>query len=349
MFDDIAGLVPFRETAHLLAERAWGRLYDPDVLVLDEPAAGMNASETQALRALLQTIRRDLSDLQGERMVRRVHGGAVPWRTGMTVPELHVREGQNVEAKRRIGAAAAREVPERGSVLIDSGSTAAHLADAFDRDRDVTVITNAIPIAQSLATSDKPRVVVLGGTLRRRTMAMVDETGVQALRELAVDVLFCGCDGMSPERGFSTPFAAEVAIKQAMITITGTTEREERRDFLPAQRTVMKLHREGMLGEGALLNFARAFKYEEAVAALSAMTGVKIETLDRLISGDRYDPLLIAGKAIDVDWATVRALILLRLGPNRTASPADIETARVNYARLMPATAQRVVAFWKTR
>jgi hypothetical protein len=45
----------------------------------------------------------------------------------------------------------------------------------------------------------------------------------------------------------------------------------------------------------------------------------------------------------------VRALILLRLGPNRVASPADIESARVNFARLMPSTAERVVGFWKTR
>ncbi len=164
-----------------------------------------------------ETIRRDLSDLQGERMVRRVHGGAVPWRSGMSVPELRVREGQNVEQKWRIAAAAAREVPERGSVLIDSGSTAAHLADVFDRDRDLTVITNSIPIIQSLATTDRPRVVVLGGELRRRSMAMVDETGVNSLQELAVDVLFLGCDGMSPERGFSTPYATEVAIKQAMM------------------------------------------------------------------------------------------------------------------------------------
>jgi len=164
-----------------------------------------------------ETIRRDLSDLQGDRLVRRVHGGAVPWRNGMSVPELRVREGQNVEEKRRIAVAAAREVPERGSVLIDSGSTAAHLADAFDRDRDVTVITNSIPIIGSLASTDKPHVVVLGGTLRRRTIAMVDETGVNALRELVVDVLFFGCDGMSPERGFSTPYATEVAIKQAMM------------------------------------------------------------------------------------------------------------------------------------
>ena len=70
---------------------------------------------------------------------------------------------------------------------------------------------------------------------------------------------------------------------------------------------------------------------------------MKIATLDRLISGDRYDPILIAGKTIGLEWATVRALILLRLGPNRMASPADIESARVNFARLMPSTAERVV------
>jgi uncharacterized protein (DUF2336 family) len=138
-------------------------------------------------------------------------------------------------------------------------------------------------------------------------------------------------------------------IKQAMSVITGATERVERRDFLPAQRTVLALHRDGALGEGALLNFAKAFKYEESVAALSAMSGVKIETLDRLISGDRYDPILIAGKTIGLEWATVRALIMLRLGPSRTIAPADIENARVNYARLMPSTAERVVGFWKTR
>jgi uncharacterized protein (DUF2336 family) len=141
----------------------------------------------------------------------------------------------------------------------------------------------------------------------------------------------------------------QAAIKQAMSAIVTPVEREEHRDFESAQRTVLGLQQDGALGEGALLNFARAFKYEESVAALSAMTGVKIETLDRLISGERYDPILIAGKTIGLEWATVRALILLRLGPDRSASPADIETARVNFTRLMPATAERVVAFWKTR
>jgi uncharacterized protein (DUF2336 family) len=149
-------------------------------------------------------------------------------------------------------------------------------------------------------------------------------------------------DVVKPER--------QAAIKQAMSKIEGLSENvENRRDFAPAQRTILALHSEGQLNEGGLLNFAKALKYEEAVAALSAMTGVKIATLDRLIAGDRYDPILIAGKTIGLEWATVRALILLRSGPNRAPSPADLETARVNFARLMPSTARRVVDFWKTR
>jgi len=76
---------------------------------------------------------------------------------------------------------------------------------------------------------------------------------------------------------------------------------------------------------------------------------VNIATLDRLISGDRYDPILIVGKVIGLDWATVRALILLRLGPNRVVSQADLEGARLNFARLMPSTVERVVNFWKAR
>jgi DeoR family fructose operon transcriptional repressor len=164
-----------------------------------------------------ETIRRDLAELQRERLVRRVHGGALPWRGSMLVPRLEVREGHNVEEKRRIALAALVEVPQSGALIIDSGSTALHLADALDRDRDLTVVTNHVPIIRSLATTERPDVVVLGGALRRRTLAFVDETGVDTLRDMTVDVAFIGCDGMSPERGFTTPYREEVAIKRAMM------------------------------------------------------------------------------------------------------------------------------------
>jgi uncharacterized protein (DUF2336 family) len=142
----------------------------------------------------------------------------------------------------------------------------------------------------------------------------------------------------------------QAAIRQAMTDISGLmTPVEGRRNFEPAQLAVLALHTSGKLNESALLEFAKAHKYEESIAALSAMSGVKIATLDRLISGDRYDPILIVSKVIGLEWPTVRALILLRLGPNRVVSTADIEGARVNFARLMPSTAERVVNFWKAR
>jgi uncharacterized protein (DUF2336 family) len=142
----------------------------------------------------------------------------------------------------------------------------------------------------------------------------------------------------------------QAAIRRVMTDISGMMAPVEgRRNFEPAQLAVLALHTAGKLNESTLLEFAKAHKYEESIAALSAMSGVKIATLDRLISGDRYDPILIVSKVIGLEWASVRALILLRIGPNRVPSQADIEGARVNFARLMPSTAERVVNFWKTR
>ena len=144
--------------------------------------------------------------------------------------------------------------------------------------------------------------------------------------------------------------ARQDKIKQAMSEISGVPEQvESHRDFASAQRTVMALHRDGYLNEGALLGFAKVHKYEESVAALAAMSGVKIATLERLISGDRYDPILVVGKTIGLEWATVRALVLLRLGPARIPASADIDSVRSNFMRLSPSTAERVVSFWRTR
>ncbi len=121
------------------------------------------------------------------------------------------------------------------------------------------------------------------------------------------------------------------------------------RDFAPAQRAIVKLHHAGELNEAALLGFAKAHQYEEAIAALSALSSVRIATVDHLIMGERHDPILILGKSIGLEWATVRALIVLRLGPARGPSAPDLEEARLNFERLVPSTAQRVLGFWRMR
>lgn len=142
----------------------------------------------------------------------------------------------------------------------------------------------------------------------------------------------------------------QVEITRAMAAIEeATLPPGPRRDFSGAQRTALALHRGGHLGESALFGFAKAYKYEEAIASLSAMSGVRLSVLDRLITGDRYDPILVLGRVLNVSWPTVRALILMWHGPNRTPADADLEQARANFTRLMPTTAERVVNFWRNR
>jgi DeoR family fructose operon transcriptional repressor len=164
-----------------------------------------------------ETIRRDLSELQDRKVLRRVHGGAVPWETLRFEPLLAVRGDQQLSEKRRIGALAVDELPESGAVLVDSGSTTARFCEALPRDRPLTVITNSILNAQVLTDFDNADVIVLGGALRKNTMAMVDTRTIAALDALTVDALFISCDGMSAARGLTTPYQHESALKQAMI------------------------------------------------------------------------------------------------------------------------------------
>ena len=142
----------------------------------------------------------------------------------------------------------------------------------------------------------------------------------------------------------------QAAVAKAMSDLSGKPQQaEKQRDFAPAQRTILSLYRAGELSETALLDFAKAYRYTESVAALSAMSGVPIAAVDRLMAGDRHDPILIIAKAIGLEWATVRALVLLRLGPARIPASADIDNVRANFMRLSPSTAERVVGFWRTR
>jgi hypothetical protein len=58
-----------------------------------------------------------------------------------------------------------------------------------------------------------------------------------------------------------------------MVEIIGSPKQPEiRRDFAPDLGAIVSLHQAGELNEGALLGFAKAHKYEECVAALSALS-----------------------------------------------------------------------------
>ena len=161
-----------------------------------------------------ETIRRDLTELQAKRLLKRVHGGAVSWKS--FEPLVTKRTYENDEDKRRIAARAVEELPDEGSILIDAGSTLVRFAEAITVGRSLHVVTNSLPTAHALATSRAATVSVLGGELRSDTLSIVDSKAVGEVGRLNVDVLFVSTDGATAN-GLSTPYTYEASLKQAMI------------------------------------------------------------------------------------------------------------------------------------
>jgi DeoR family fructose operon transcriptional repressor len=164
-----------------------------------------------------ETVRRDLSALERHGFLRRVHGGAIPVERLGFEPELQTRDATMAAEKDRIARAAVAELPAEGAILLDAGSTTARLADLLPLDRELTVVTNALPIGMALSARPNLTVLTVGGRIRGRTLAMVDQWALRVLSETYVDVAFLGTNGVSVQRGLTTPDVAEAATKRAMM------------------------------------------------------------------------------------------------------------------------------------
>jgi uncharacterized protein (DUF2336 family) len=120
------------------------------------------------------------------------------------------------------------------------------------------------------------------------------------------------------------------------------------RNYSSAQLRVEALRLEGKLDEAALVDFAKKGQFEETIAALAALCSVPIEVVDRLMSGERPDPILILCKSVGWGWPTVKSIIMSRPGGPGTSSQG-LDAAFANFDRLSATTAQRVLRFWQVR
>jgi DeoR family fructose operon transcriptional repressor len=164
-----------------------------------------------------ETVRRDLTALEKAGLLRRVHGGAIVVDLFGFEPALAVRESVHTAEKATIAEAALQLLPDEGAIALDAGSSTYRLAEVLPADRELTVVTNSLPIASLLASRPALTVHLVGGRVRGRTLATVDNAALTYLRGVFVDVAFLGTNGFSVARGLTTPDSAEAAVKSAFV------------------------------------------------------------------------------------------------------------------------------------
>jgi DeoR family transcriptional regulator, fructose operon transcriptional repressor len=144
------------------------------------------------------TIRRDLELLDSAGSVKRTHGGAVYAGEVRSMPPFDERTGTAVAEKRAIGQAAAARLQDGDTVLLDGGTTTLEVARALVG-RRVQVVTNSLPIAQLLASSQQTDLILIGGYVYPRTGVALGPLAIATMQSIRVRTAILGAGGIVPE------------------------------------------------------------------------------------------------------------------------------------------------------
>ena len=208
------------------------------------------------MRVDASTIRRDLDALAAEGHLERTHGGART-RPGAVDLPYAIKQQQQLGAKRAIAIVAASLVSDGESLILDSGSTTYEVAFELRRRTNLTVITNDLLVARTVADYPGVRLMVTGGELLPATYTLFGDRALAMVSDLRVDWAFLGADAIDPESGITNTNSLEVPMKRTM---------------LAAARTKVVVVDSSKFGQHALVRVAG------------------VEEVDRIITDDGLDP-----------------------------------------------------------
>lgn len=165
------------------------------------------------------TIRRDLMELESRKRIKRTHGGAISLELVAFEPDFTEKKSKHAREKEMIAQKAAELIHDGDTIIIDAGTTTEFLSKYVKGFSDLTVVTNSITVAQELQNVPSIEVVVVGGTLRHNTLALVGPLAEEALKKLRVDTCFIATNGVDLAQGLTTPNVLEATTKRNMMAI----------------------------------------------------------------------------------------------------------------------------------
>lgn len=178
-------------------------------ITINEIVEFLNTSES--------TVRRDLSVLDKEKKLIKVHGGAISnKRYHITKDQnIYTKQFVNVDEKRIIAKKAASIITEKDFVFIDAGSTTYQMIE-FITEKKASYMTNSVSIAKALADKNF-NVIVLGGKIKENTQAIIGTYAIDYLKKFNFTLGFLGVNGVDIKSGYTTPDIEEANLKKVAL------------------------------------------------------------------------------------------------------------------------------------
>lgn len=180
-----------------------GILKEKDVVRIQELVEATGASES--------TIRRDLSELEEQHLLKRIHGGAASIQNKIEEPTFIEKAVKREKEKMAIAKYAASLVKDRDSIFIDGGTTTFHMLSHLPE--NIMVVTNGVDIALQLVIRNI-KTILLGGELKAGTLSLVGREAIRNLSQYRFDKCFLGMNGIDAVHGLTTPDPEEAFVKQ---------------------------------------------------------------------------------------------------------------------------------------
>ncbi len=167
------------------------------------------------------TARRDLETLAGQGKIQRVHGGAIQVRQANPEPPILVRSNEQQEEKKRIGRLAASLIEDGDAVFLGSSTTVLEVARNLGERRNLTILSNSLPVINLLAGLPEITLVSLGGVLRKSELSFIGHITEGSLAEVRADKVFFGVRAMSLEHGLTNDYLPETLTDRAILGMGG--------------------------------------------------------------------------------------------------------------------------------
>lgn len=169
----------------------------------------------EQLDVSIDTVRRDVKELDAEQKLRKVHGGAISM--GFVSPAAANSNTYALEEKMGIAKKALRLLKDGGVIFLDGGTTCLELARQIPERIQLTCFTISLPVALQLLQKPRVKVILIGGEVSREAQITSGASAVSALSEIQVDLGFIGTGYVDALHGL-TEFDWEVVqIKKAVI------------------------------------------------------------------------------------------------------------------------------------
>lgn len=161
------------------------------------------------------TIRRELTRLDKEGAVYRVHGGVTLNRFVPSQPTTSEKQGKHHKEKLRIAAKASNLVKPGDSIVLDAGTTTIEIARNLIN-MPLRVITNDLHIGLMLAEYQQMEVSVTGGTVDWSSQSCVGDVAVNFLSKVHPTYTFISCNAFKVDTGITAPTSDKAAVKRIM-------------------------------------------------------------------------------------------------------------------------------------